>query len=137
MSKVKLKTNIIIDGEQLNRGSIVDDESLPAHLKTDKYVSRDLDHKEGKVLLLMGISYTTDEVDPINGQRVRYPCTLAVGEVVRLEDIPERQREDWKEGVEYKREWTEKDRMQVRGKETERYMKQFEPDDAPLGIYDR
>src|SRR5262245_40815656 len=110
MAKVKLKHNLIIGGKHLNRGQIVDEEILTPLLRGDEYVTRNLDHKEGKVLLLQNVQYTTDEVDARYGQRVGYPISLSAGEVVDLQSIPERQRQDWIEGREYKSDWSEKER---------------------------
>ena len=106
---------------------MLDESKIPESLKhVCSY--EDLEGKEGKVLLLQGITYNTDQIDPVTKQRTGYPITLARGELVRLDEIPERQRTDWVDGREYKSDWQESDRPQLRDQETEQYMKQFQPE---------
>jgi hypothetical protein len=127
---------MIVGGKHLSRGQVVDDSLLTDLLKGGQYVDyEDLGGRENRVLLLQGITYTRDEFDPVTKQRIGYPITLARGELVRLDEIPERQRQDLREGIDYKRDWVEADRMQLREKETQEYLKHFQPEPS-LDYYD-
>ena len=52
---------------------------------------------------------------------------LAMGELLDLETIPERQREDLKEGIDYVTEWTEEQRQQLRHQQTLQELEYFQP----------
>jgi hypothetical protein len=125
--KCRLLQNLIIGGKHFSRGIVLDDSKIPENLR--EYCSyEDLEGKEGRVLLLEGITYNTEQIDPVTKQRTGYPITLARGELVRLDEIPLRQRTDWVDGREYKSDWVEADRVQLRQEETQEYMKQFQPE---------
>jgi hypothetical protein len=133
MVHVRLKHSLLIDGKLLKFGSVVDSDQIPEHLLTDEHVSWDTDHREGKVMMLINVTYTMEQIDPLTKGMVAYPCSLAIGEVCALEEIPERQRQDWQDGVEYKSDWTEQERQQLRAEEDARYLAQFQP--AKVRIY--
>jgi hypothetical protein len=69
---------------------------------TANYVSFDaLEGKEGKTLLLHGLQFTPEPVKDGCGQGTSFPVTLVAGELVKLEEIPERQREELVERRDY------------------------------------
>ena len=68
MAKVRLRHNVIVGNKHIARGSIIDENVLTENLRNiPEIVNRDLDHKEGKVMLLIGITYTTDQIDHSTG----------------------------------------------------------------------
>jgi hypothetical protein len=137
--KVKLLCNLIAnDGSWHNRGEFLDDATLPEHIRNDpKLVTGDLDPREGRVLLLRSVIYTAYQYDPVSKQQVGYPLSLTAGQSVALEDIPERQRFDWQEGVHFKTDWTESDQKRLQYEENERYMKQFTVEEGYIGVIRR
>jgi hypothetical protein len=134
MAKCRLKCNVLIDGKLLKRGEIVDDAELTPLFRGEQYVDhQDLAGREGKVMLLHGLQFTVDQV--VQGQLSSFPCQLTMGELIDLETIPERQRQDLREGVDYVTEWTEEQRQKLRHEETQRDLKYFQPSDK-LEVYD-
>jgi hypothetical protein len=124
---------MIIDGEMVPRGTVVDEEKIPKHMRTEKYVNKvDLSGRDGLVMLLHGIGYTSEQV--VAGTIMGYPVFLTQGELIRLSDIPPRQREGLKEGVDYITEWNEKQRGKLRHEETERRQEFLQPE--PIKTYD-
>jgi hypothetical protein len=88
MGKIRLKHNVIgSDGKLIKRGSVIDEQQLPLHLRTEQLIDHDVSGREGKVLLLHGVTFCSDQIDH-TGQRVGYPITLAAGELLRLEEVP-------------------------------------------------
>jgi hypothetical protein len=126
MRQIRLKHNIITDSGMLMRDSVVDEDKVPEHLRTEELITYDdLEGRQGRVLLLHGITYT-NEPQRYGSQRMSFPVTLSMGELVRLSDIPERQRADLISGKDYLEDWTEKDRLKLRHQETQRDLQSFE-----------
>jgi hypothetical protein len=113
MAKCRLKNNVIgSDGKFLKRGSLIDDQQLPSHMRTKEFVDyKDLSGREGQVLLLHGVIYTSDQFDHTTGQWVGYPITLAAGELITLEEA---QHQGWVEGADFKSDWSPEDQYKVR-----------------------
>jgi hypothetical protein len=124
-------------GQYHPRGEVLDDSVLPEHIRNNPQLVGDLDTREGRVMLLRGVTFTSYRYDPLNKCQVGFPCTLTAGEALKLEDIPERQRSDWQEGVQYKTDWTLDEQRRLRHETNEEYLAQFQPDPLPLGIYNR
>jgi hypothetical protein len=114
---VKLRSNLIMDGQMYNRGSIIDESLLPDHMKTDEHVTLELDPREGKVLLLTDFMYSS----AASGTTTHYPVFLEAGETIALEDIPERQREGLVEGENYLSQWTAEDRAKVKAQKVKEF----------------
>jgi hypothetical protein len=63
MAKVCLVTNMMIDGELVKRGTVIDEEKIPERLRTEKYVNyADLSGRDGQVMLLHGLMYHREDV---------------------------------------------------------------------------
>jgi hypothetical protein len=137
MAKVRLKCNMIVNRKHLNRGQVVDDSELTELLRGEQYVDyEDLGGRENQVLLLHGLQYSGHpQKHGEYGVNMSFPVTLAAGELVNLEDIPERHRDTLQEGEDYITEWTEKQRQQLRHEQTERELKYFQPAKGP-NFYD-
>ena len=115
--QVKLRNNVIIDGQMYTRGSIIAENLLPEHLRGEEYVTEDLDHRDGKVLLLTDFMYSS--MAP--GTTTHYPVSLEAGETINLEDIPERQRQDLIEGTHFLVQWDERDRNRVKAQKVKEF----------------
>jgi hypothetical protein len=121
--KCRLRHNVVSDGRFYPRDTIVDDQML-GRLKTEEYVSYDLEEGTGgKILILREANFTTTRVDH-DGVRVSFPVMRAAGELISREEIPD----GWKEGEDYKSNWTPEERAEVQAKENEAYLKQFQPE---------
>ena len=127
----RLKTNTIIDGRFIERGSIIDDALLTPRLKEDpSIVSYDLEDREKAMLLReMNFNKTSPQVDD-EGFKVSQPVMLGVGELIPAEEIPA----DWVEGKDFKFGWTPDERRLVQEQESESYLKQFQSDENPTGV---
>jgi hypothetical protein len=132
--KVRLLHNLIDEkGKHHPRGEVLDDSMLPKHIQNNPQLVGSPDIREGRVLLLISITYTSDQLDA-DGRRVGYPISLARGEAIKLEEIPARQRQEWKEGTEYLTEWTEDMQRRLRFDEEQRYLRQFQPSEGDIKI---
>jgi hypothetical protein len=83
--------------------------SLPQDLRTPDLLNRDLDPREGKVLLLHGLVYTAEAI----GTGSHYSTRLETGDLIDLNSIPERQRAELREGQDYITKWTKEDVIRV------------------------
>ena len=127
--KVRLKTNLIADGKFIERGSIIDDESLTDRIKGDaSIVSYDLEDRE-KAMLLREMNFNTSHLDH-EGFNVSQPVMLGAGELIPAEEIPA----DWVEGKDFKFGWTPEERRQVQDKESAEYLKQFQSDENSYDV---
>ena len=132
--KIRLLHNVIdAEGKYHPRGEVLDDSTLPKHIRNNPQLVGDLDTREGRVLLLISITYTSDQLTA-DGRRVGYPISLARGSAVKLEEIPLRQRMEWQEGREYLDNWTEDDQRRLQYDEEQRYLQkvQSDPSEIPL-----
>ena len=119
--KVRLKTNLIADGKFIERGSIINDESLTDRIKGDpSIVSYDLEDRE-KAMLLREMNFTTSHVDD-EGFNVSRPAMLGAGELIPAEEIPA----GWVEGKDFKFGWTPDERRSLQEQESAEYLKQFQ-----------
>jgi hypothetical protein len=124
---------MILDGDLVKRGTVLDDEKIPEHMRTEQYVNyADISGRDGQVMLLHGLGYYSEQV--VDGVRTGFRVFLTAGELIRLTDIPPRQREGLQEGVDYVVEWTEKQRVRLRHEETERQQEFLQPE--PMKTYD-
>ena len=125
----RLKTNTIIDGRFIERGSIIDDALLTPRLKEDPaIVSYDLEDRE-QAMLLREMNFNTSYKDH-EGFNVSRPVMLGAGELIPAEEIPA----DWVEGKDFKFGWTPDERRLVQEQESESYLKQFQSDENPTGV---
>jgi len=124
---VRLKVNVISGGKNYPRDSIVDDSILSERQKSECAVY-DLENKDGKVMVLREVNFNVTRVDP-EGVKVRYPVMRAAGELITREEIPD----GWKEGEDYKSNWTPEERRELQEKDNENYLKQFQSE--PLESY--
>ena len=123
--KARAKTHIILpDGTFVKRNSVIDDSLVPEKMR-HKFDYEDLSERQGQVMLIHGLGCCDK-----NG----YWMSLAAGELIRWEDIPERTRESLKEGVHYVTQWTQKDHLRLREEETQRELKMLHPES--LETYD-
>jgi len=82
-------------------------------------------------MLLHDFGYTSEQV--VNGTIMGYPVFLTQGELLRLSDVPPRQRESLREGVDYITEWAAKQRGKLQHEETERRQEALQPE--PMKTY--
>jgi len=123
--KARAKTNIILaDGTFVKRNTVIDDSVVPEKMRP-KFNYEDLSEREGQVMLINGLGCCDK-----NG----YWMSLTAGELIRLDQIPERVRENLKEGVHYIKDWTKKDHLRVREEETQRQLKMLQSE--PLETYE-
>jgi len=117
----RLKTNTIIDGRFIERGSIIDDALLTPRLKEDpSIVSYDLEDRE-QAMLLREMNFNTSHLDH-EGFNVSQPVMMAAGELIPAEEIPA----GWVEGKDFKFGWTPDERRLVQEQESATYLKHFE-----------
>jgi len=132
----RLKTNTIIDGRFIERGSIIDDALLTPRLKEDpSIVSYDLEDREKAMLLReMNFNKTSQQPDD-EGFNVSRPVMLAAGELIPAEEVPA----DWVEGKDFKFGWTPDERRLVQEQENAAYLKHFQPEPMPetAGLFHR
>jgi hypothetical protein len=57
MTDVRLKVNVIIDDKLHARGSLLEESLLPPHLRNATHIEHDVEHREGRVLLLRDLSF--------------------------------------------------------------------------------
>jgi hypothetical protein len=56
--------------------------------------------------------------------KVTFPVMRAAGELISREEIPD----GWKEGQDYKSNWTPEERRELQEKENAAFLKQFQPE---------
>ena len=130
----RLKTNTIIDGRFIERGSIIDDALLTPRLKEDpSIVSYDLEDRE-QAMLLREMNFNTSYKNH-EGFNVSRPVMLGAGELIPAEEIPA----DWVEGKDFKFGWTPDERRLVQEQENAAYLKHFQPEPMPetAGLFHR
>jgi hypothetical protein len=120
--QVRLKQNIILDSKFYERGSVIDDELLPDHLKENaSVITRDLEDRS-KAMLLKEMHYSTCYRDH-EGFNVSQPKMLGIGELIASEEIPE----GWRENEDFKFGWTPEERRAIQQRAGEEYVSQFQP----------
>jgi hypothetical protein len=118
--KARCRNSIILtDGRWADRNSIIDDQLVPEGLRASLLDYKDLSACEGQVMLIHGLGCC---------DKRGYWMSLSAGELIRWEDIPERTREDLKEGVHYVTNWTQADHLRLREEETQRQLKMLQPE---------
>jgi hypothetical protein len=118
----RLLTNIILDSRFIERGSIIDDEALPAHLKENaSVITYDID-SSGQAMLLKEMHYSTCYRDH-EGFNVTRPVMLGAGELIDADQIPP----EWKEGTDFKYGWSPEERRQIQARSEAEYVQQFQP----------
>lgn len=111
MANVRLRNNLIADGKFYPRGSVVDEALVPPHLHD--HVDRDLQNREGKVLLLRTLNFSTVQRPDSDGVPVSFPTQVAAGQLFDLERVPESRRQSLKEGEDYCTNWTYEQQAQL------------------------
>ena len=111
--QARLTANMIVEGQFLKLGSVVDLEQVPSHLR--KKYTESLDQwKAGKVMLLKGMTYSQRIDDPNEpGVVVTMPRELVAGTLVRLSELPRSQREALREGEDYVKDFTEEQQEEL------------------------
>jgi hypothetical protein len=79
----------------------------------------DLSECEGQVMLIHGLGFC---------DKRGYWMSLTAGELIRLEQIPERTREGLREGKDYRTNWMRADHLRLREEETQRQLKLLQPE---------
>jgi hypothetical protein len=104
---------MIVEGQFLKLGSVVDLEQVPSHHR--KKYTESLDQwKAGKVMLLKGMTYSQRIDDPNEpGVVVTMPRELVAGTLVRLSELPRSQREALREGEDYVKDFTEEQQEEL------------------------
>jgi hypothetical protein len=123
MAMVRLRTNIVLpEAKLLVVNSVVDEIEIPEHLRTEEYVDRDLEAaSKGLVMLLVDVVFS-ERVKRSDGVKESFQKTVAGGELIRLDEIPPREREHLKEGEHYLTEWDEQERLAMQEE------RRFEPE---------
>ena len=104
--KCRLKQNVIVGGQHIPFGTVIDDGILPERLKIDTVIAYDLDDREGKVLALHDISFQTIPKPGPDGVPVSYPVHVMAGALLDLGRVPAHHRASLKEGSDYATKWT-------------------------------
>jgi hypothetical protein len=112
MASVRLKVNMIIDGEHYVRGSLLEDSLIPPHLRTEANIEHDIAHREG-VMLLHDLSFQSLPRPSADGILTSYPVWLRAGSLVELATLPAVCRETLMEGRDFKTEWADGEPEQV------------------------
>jgi hypothetical protein len=124
--KCRLKTNVIIGGRFVERGSIVDDSALSERLKTDA-CDYDLNNE---VMILRQLDSTVTRPSD-DGVVTAFPMTKGPGEVVPRSQIPP----TWKENEDFLTNWSPEKRQAVQEAATAAYVQQFNSE--PIETYAR
>jgi hypothetical protein len=124
---VKLKVNVISGARNYPRDSVVDDQMLPKHLRTEEYVAS-LEDTGGKVLLLRDLSFQSLPRSSASGIATSFPTYVAAGELIDLAQVPHRK--SLKEGEDYKTNWTFEEQEQLKLKRSDIYRdsESYQPD---------
>jgi hypothetical protein len=131
--KARLLTNLIASGGVfIERGSVVDDDQVPQHLR-ETILDYDLQNREGRVLALHDISFQTIPKADSSGTLTSYPRQVMAGAVFKLEQVPASHRASFVEGQDFKREWTEEEQKELLRVGEDAYAKQFETP-MPTGV---
>ena len=132
--KCRLKVNVIADGKNYPRDSIIDDAILPERLKAE-VADYELENKDGKVLLLRDLSFQSEPRPMSDGVRTNFPVFVGKGETLDLSQIPEGKRRELVEGEDYKVDWSFADQDEQRRSSEKEYLKQFETEqpEVPTG----
>jgi hypothetical protein len=118
----RLLTNIILDSRFIERGSIIDDELLPAHLKENQSViTYDLDDRS-KAMALKELNYNTSFRNH-EGFTVTQPRMLGAGELIASDQIPP----EWQEGTDFKYGWSPEERRAIQDRSEAEYVQHYQP----------
>jgi hypothetical protein len=110
---------MILDNTWVKRNTVIDDQLVPEELRASLLDYKDLSACGGQVMLIHGLACC---------DKRGYWMSLTAGELIRLDQIPARTREDLKEGVHYLTQWTQKDHLRLREEETQRQLKMLQPE---------
>ena len=99
MANVRLKTNLISGGRFFARDSVIDLADVPERLRTEDHIDRDLEHRDGKVVLLLRDLHFQSEPRPMSdGIMTSFPIFVGKGETIDLTQVPEGTRAGLREG---------------------------------------
>src|SRR6516162_1791331 len=63
MAKVCLRVNFLLDGQMHKRGEVLDEDKIPKHMRTERYINKvDLSGRDGQVMLLHGLGYHREQM---------------------------------------------------------------------------
>ena len=130
--KCRLLVNVIAGGKSYPRDSVVDDQILSERQKTEEYIAYDLENKDGNVVLLLrDLSYQSEPIRGLDGVPTSYPVMLIAGETMALYKVPASKRQDLKEGLDFKTNWSFEDQAELRRVGKEAYLAQFQNEPEP------
>jgi hypothetical protein len=126
---VRLKTNLIHNGKLINRGSIIDDSTLPERFRSEEYVAS-LEDTGGKVLLLRDLSFQSLPRSSASGIDTSFPTHLAMGELLDLTQVPEGKRRELIEGLDFRQAWSHEEmvKLQLERSDIYRNSESYQPD---------
>jgi hypothetical protein len=123
---VRLKTNLILpDAKFYSRGSVLDLDLVPEHLRDPDHIDRDLETREGGVLLLRDLNFSTIPAPDSDGVPTAYPVFVSRGELFDLNRLPESSRRSLKEGEDYRKNWTFAEAEKLRKEASDLYSEQL------------
>jgi hypothetical protein len=99
MANVRLRVNLIADGKFHVRGSLLDEKLIPKHLRDADHVDYDLQNREGRVLLLRDLNFSTIPRPDSDGVPVSFPARVTAGQLFDLSRVPESYRQSLKRRV--------------------------------------
>jgi hypothetical protein len=107
MGQVRLKVNLIFDGKQYNRGTVIERQDIPLGFRTSEYCG-EVGDREGLVLLLTDVNYMSP-VKSSDGRITYMQSRMCADTVVELSSIPEKTRKELVEGTHYVTDWSEQE----------------------------
>jgi hypothetical protein len=126
---VRLKVNMIIDGKNYPRGSVVDDQLIPERFRTEEFIAS-LEDTGGKVLLLRDLSFQSLPRPSADGIATSFPTHLAMGELLDLTQVPEGERRELIEGLDFRQSWSHEEMVQLQKAQEDIYRdsESYQPD---------
>jgi len=85
-----------------------------------------LQNREGKVLLLRDLNFTSLPRPDSDGVPVSYPIRVTAGETFDLAQVPESRRKSLKEGEDFKTAWTYEAQKELQARLRDIYAQQLE-----------
>ena len=127
----RLKINMIIDGKNYPRDSVVDDQLIPERFRTEEHVAYDLEHRD-TVLLLRDLSFQSEPRPGADGVRTSFPVFVGKGETLDLTQVPAGKRQEPEEGLDFKTNWSFEDQAEQRRSSEEEYLAQFQAEEPAV-----
>jgi hypothetical protein len=126
MSTVRIRTNFIVNGKFHVRGSLLDLELIPPHLRDSDHIDLDLENRGGKVMILHDLSFMSSPREGSDGVPTSFPTWLRAGSLVELDTLPAVCRENLQEGRDFKSAWVDGEPEQVQKAAEAADLKQLE-----------